>query len=404
MRPTWKKNLALLILSLAASLALAELALRLVHLPRPVASGWSWSDSPRRFLAHYGNDGGNELGFRGQPVRYGKEDYVVLLLGDSQVESATSPPERMPEQLLQRYLSLELKRPVKVFSLAASGFGQDQQLLALERYYRDYRADLVLVWATPDNDFWENSFPDRSTTSLAGHLKPTFRLVNGELQGPFYPGDFYYGRSALFQLLAQSYATLRGMTLEQMLLMEWAEHLPAGHGTPGNGALHEACGGLTPLDQKAYSEKRYDAKPGTRYLLMTGEDYQDSRSHFSPFLINRSPMDDYLVRLTGKLYQRLAATAKSHGSGFKVFLPDLADVAHSEKALVQCVQNPWEGSVPREVHKDEAALLEQVVPPGELIRFDLPGGLELTVSPQDGHLGDLGNDRSMRLLAPLLAH
>ncbi|HBG05737.1 MAG: hypothetical protein A2075_06110 [Geobacteraceae bacterium GWC2_58_44] len=396
-------NLAILVLSLVTSVVAAEIVLRQVQVPRKIASGWSWNESPRRFLANYNNDEPNELGFRGQPIRYDKDDYVVVLLGDSQVEAATTSPDMMPEKLLQRHLSVQLKRPVKVFSLAASGFGQDQQLIALENYYGKYRADLVLVWATPDNDFWENSFPDRSTSGIAGHLKPTYRLVNLELDGPYYKSDFYYGNSALFQLAAKTYARFSGMSLEQMILEKWAMKLPASHEVYDHAELNESCAGLISIEQKEMGEKVYGLTPEARVMLLTNEDYFDSRSHFSPFLLHRSPMDNYLVFLTGKLYQRINDTARKNNSKFKVFYPEFTDTAHSEKVLVKCVQNPWEGSKAREVVKDEAVLLKEVVAADDLILVELPGGSELVFSKKDGHLSDIGNERTMKNLAPLLA-
>ena len=398
---TRKKHLALLLFSLLATLVCAETVLRLVRLPGRVKSGWSWSDSPRRFLANYPDDESNELGFRGQPIGYHKNDYVVLLLGDGQVEAATSPPDRMPEQLLQRRLSLRLKRPVKVFSLAASGFGQDQQLIALEKYYRKYRADLVLVWATPDDDFWENSFPDRSTTSTAGHLKPSYKLVGSELQGPYYPSDFYLYHSALLQLMVQSYAKFQGISLEQMILDRWVGELPPSHEAAGNGTP-ESCNDLIALGQKEYAENLFELNPNWRFLLLTSEDYYHSRSHFSPFLVQRSPRDNYLIAITKRLYQRIGATARRNNSQFKVFYADPVDQAHSDKVLVKCVQNLWEGRPSREVLKDEAALLKGTVAAQDLIVVELPGGAELSVSNKDRHLGDIGNDRTMSRLVERL--
>lgn len=402
MKQSRKTHIALLVFSLVASLALAEVLLRLVQVPGKIRSGWAWEDSPRRFLAQYGNDEPNELGFRGQPIRYDKKDYVVVLLGDSQVEAVTSPPERMPEQLLQKHLSAQLKRPVKVFSLAASGFGQDQQLLALERYYRQYRADLVLVWATPDNDCWENAFPDRSTTSTAGHLKPTYKLVNNALQGPYYQSDFYYHHSALLQLVVKAYARSKGMSVEQMILNRWVKELPASHEVFDKVNLNESSEGLLAIGQKEYAENLDQLNPEWRFMLLTSEDYYNSRSHFSPFLVNRSPRDNYLVSISAKLYGRIADTAKRNGSKFKVFLPNQTSNPRSDQLLVKSVQNLWEGRAAREVVKDEAALLKGLVPGSDLIMVDLPGGAELSFSNKDRHLSDIGNDRAMKNLASLL--
>ncbi|MCA9458831.1 MAG: hypothetical protein KC587_19370, partial [Nitrospira sp.] len=180
--------------------------------------------------SNFENDFPNQLNVRGQRIEYSTDDFVILLIGDSQVEAATNAPSLMPEKILQNYLNAGLKKSnVKVFSLAASGWGQDQQLLALEKYYKNYRANLILVWTTPKNDFWENAFPDRSLTKVAGHLKPTFYLKNQKLEGPFFKPNNYYQNSVLIQILFSAIQNLEDKTLEQKILDEWLNKLPVPH-------------------------------------------------------------------------------------------------------------------------------------------------------------------------------
>ena len=131
-----------------------EALLRGMGIPSTLKSGWGWENSAGRKLSKYADLTTNQFGYRGQSIHYQTEDYVVLLVGDSQVEAYANRPEHMPEQFLQKFLTSQLHTPVKVFSLASSGWGQDQQLLALQEYFNLYRADLVLLWATPGNDFW----------------------------------------------------------------------------------------------------------------------------------------------------------------------------------------------------------------------------------------------------------
>ena len=54
---------------------LAELVLQVLDKPSPNVSGWRFTgrDSEK-----------NQLGFRGQPIRYTTDDFVIVLLGDSQ--------------------------------------------------------------------------------------------------------------------------------------------------------------------------------------------------------------------------------------------------------------------------------------------------------------------------------
>ena len=83
----------------------------------------------------------------------------------------------------------ERGRKVRVTSLGASGFGADQELLALRSYFRaGYHADVVVVWQTPDNDIFNTMFPNMAPVFGASKFKPTFRLtLQGELISP--PGD-----------------------------------------------------------------------------------------------------------------------------------------------------------------------------------------------------------------------
>lgn len=73
----------------------------------PVTSGW------RGFAKSWET---NQLGYRGRPIEYSNQDYVVLLLGDSQVEALQCAFAYMPESRLEYYLNSKGKR-VKVFSV-----------------------------------------------------------------------------------------------------------------------------------------------------------------------------------------------------------------------------------------------------------------------------------------------
>lgn len=398
-------NVAIIITSLIVSLLFAEAVLRLIHFPHKIPSGWSWHDSPRRLLSTYPNDLPNELGYRGQSIKYTKDDYVVVLLGDSQVEAATSSPDKMPEKLLEKYLSTQLNRQVKVFSLAASGWGQDQQLIALERYFQKYRADLVLVWATPGNDFRENAFPDHSVTRTAGRFKPTYKLMNNELTGPYYKSDFYYHNSALIQLCAMVYAKFKGVSVEQIILDKWLTSLPPSHEVFNKVDLNESCTDLLLINQKEYSDKLFTFKPDWKFMLLSHEDYFESRSHFSPFLVNRSPRDNYLIQITQKLYERIDQISSRNNSKFKIFATnDDLDYPYHISAM-KCVQYILDdnGSTKRQIKLDPIALIKESVAPEMLAIVDLPGGEELSFSNTDRHLSDIGNGMAMKILAAKLA-
>src|SRR5690348_8142053 len=136
-------RVTLIAVSACFALAVGEATARLLGVPRAPVSGWRAVDVSAAET--------NQLGYRGQPVEYADSDFVVVLVGDSQVEAKACAFEWMPERRLQLYLNAA-GRPVKVFSVGASGYGQDQELLALREYFGRHRADLVVLWETPLND------------------------------------------------------------------------------------------------------------------------------------------------------------------------------------------------------------------------------------------------------------
>jgi len=116
-----KQNLVLLMGSSMVAIFIIEALLRGIGIPAKLNSGWGWENSAGRKLSQYDDLTTNQFGYRGQNINYHTNDYVVLLVGDSQVEAYAGRPEHMPERFLQESLSSHLNKPVKVVSLAASG-------------------------------------------------------------------------------------------------------------------------------------------------------------------------------------------------------------------------------------------------------------------------------------------
>lgn len=179
-RPLYRKEIvfatATVVTAIALSSAAIEIGLRLMDYPPTPKIGWKWDRSPYKSLANLSDTKVNQLGLRGRSIIDGKDKFVVVLVGDSYLEAGAQPFEDMPEQIFEREL---IERwgvlNARVSTVAAAGWSQDQQLLALESYFHRFRADLVLMWLTPFNDYWENTFVDRSVGPIAGPLKPTFR-------------------------------------------------------------------------------------------------------------------------------------------------------------------------------------------------------------------------------------
>lgn len=391
------KNILLVSVSIACALVCAEAVLRASGFPEKTKSGWGWQESPGKAYSNHIQLNTNQFGLRGQDIDYRENDYVVLLVGDSQVEAYASKPDLMPEKILQESLEAELGRSVRVFSLASSGWGQDQQLLALQRYFDRYTANLVLVWPTPANDFWENTFPDRGVTKAAGHLKPTFKLKAGNLTRVHYPHDFYYRNSALVHLLKLLATGLKDGAIEQIILDEWMKNSPY-RGTDGIQDSGLSCDDLIRIDQTTFYREIFSLDPEQGYLITTEEIFARGRSHFSPYSALQSAREIYQIEISKSLFAAIEKTAKENGADYFVFYPLCEDMDRRSSRMVKCIKVPeQDNGFP--VTIDYVGLLEEVVAAENLVVYGLDGKNELSVSVDDRHLGDLGNEQAMQRLS-----
>ncbi|HNP30075.1 MAG TPA: hypothetical protein PKK23_13590 [Nitrospirales bacterium] len=394
-----KQNSFIIIGSTIVAIFIMEALLRGIGIPAKLNSGWGWENSAGRKLSQYDALTTNQFGYRGQSIDYHTDDYVVLLVGDSQVEAYAGRPEHMPEQFLQESLISQLHKPVRVFSLASSGWGQDQQLLAIQEYFRRYRADLVLLWATPGNDFWENAFPDRSATQEAGHLKPTFKVIDRELSGPYLIPGSYLHNSAIAQLIEAVMANIHNETLEQRILRHWLKEMPSPHRSlmPEN---EEFCRGLTVINQVEFFDTIFELNNGIGYTLRSGEDFLHSRSHFSAFMVDPSRRDEYLVEITERLLWHIKEEVGRNHSKFLAFYPVRDDFDKGGKQMVGCVSDSQGNSF--RVSLDYKSRLYDVISSDDLVVFNLPGGNDIVVSTSDRHLNDFGNEIAMKKLSSIL--
>jgi hypothetical protein len=134
-----------------AALATVVTALCMVAMRAPVAAaGDAAAGDPTATVAQVSQPRGetNQLGFRGQTIRYGRDDVVVVLVGGPAVTAAGCAYAAMPERRLEHYLVLA--RTPKVFSLGVTG-GVAEQVTALRRYLQDFRADAIVVWESAED-------------------------------------------------------------------------------------------------------------------------------------------------------------------------------------------------------------------------------------------------------------
>lgn len=345
------------------SLALAEVVLRIVGVPPPVISGWKATTPP--FL------GRNELGYRGQSIAYESNDKVVVLLGDSQVEAQACAFPQLPEQRLEHYLRA-VGVPAKVFGVGAAGYGQAQELLALEEFLARYRADLVLVLLTPMNDVFNNVFPTNWPTD--GVPKPTFWLEGGELRGP---------TSRILETISPS------CKVEQLVWQvtlapsdaAWEERLPAPYEGP-----------RAPDTFSTEWQRWWD----TGHHAINDENLLNEKSHLTMLLAPRSPRTQYGIRLTQALLSRMERMAAAAGARFGailldgVYIPETVEMVYSLNGrYYTCSGKQLEANLRDLIATVPAFRVEVTTRP-----WKVGGG--------DNHLNPTAVDQVMRDLAPRL--
>ncbi|GEM_PF-740886 len=361
-------NISLAVLSLLFSALLAGVALQIFYTLPPMVSGWR-PNVP-------GNER-NQLGYRGHPIKYSDDDYVVLLVGDSQVEAFACDFDSMPDQRLQYYLNSTSKKNVKVFTIGASGYGQDQQYLALKKYYQNHRADLVIVWLTPRNDVWNNMFPTHWATN--GYPKPTFRLENGELRGP----SEQMGEEIPF-------SPIKLVAIFQRLFLdrdgEWEKYLPEPYKP-----LSEYNG---PVSRDW--QKRWDSNIG----LMRYENLDNEKSHLAISLTPRSKRMQYGLELTRRLLQEIGTLVKSHNGRFVIFRtadPLQGAGKTPPDVTVHILNGRFYMTSEKQFEENMRYITEGFT------SYVIPVTVkDWRVSPTDSHLNKRANDQVMRDLADIL--
>lgn len=361
------KNLLLLFASVLLILVLCEVVLQVFYDLTPATSGW-------RFQKNMPQET-NQMGFRGQPIEYTPDDFVVVLLGDSNVESIALDFPDMPEKRLQHYL-VESGFPATVISLGAGGYGQDQQLLVLEEYFRNYRADMVILWQTASNDVWNNMFPTHWPAN--GWRKPTYRLEGGRLIGP----NERMGRiSSRIQLIALVQQILDNKDKDG----KWEKYLP------------EPYAPLLTYDGPV--SRKWQESWDANQRMMRHENLANEKSHLALKLAPRSPRTEYGLRLTHRLLEEIEQLALANGAGFAIFSPGRPPRRSDNREIVCLLNNRY--------YRISSGQFE------DNIRYMNNGFRWLRVpvtvknwrvSPADGHYNALATDQIMRTLAGLLLH
>ena len=230
--------------------------------------------------------------------------------------------DRMPEVRLQKYLEQLGCSNAKVFSLGCEGYGQDQQLFALQEYFDDkkFRADLVVLWQTPYNDVWENMLPNQWTE--ASMSKPTFALVDGKLVAPNHQ---HIGQPLLSSFKVA--ASIQFILDEQFKLntsdLEWEEkYLPPAY---------------KPIVWTGPVVLKWQDAWDVEFAWMRYENFANEKSNFAIGLTPPSPRMNYAIELTNKLLHRIKGQVENHHGRFVSFMSEPSRVAFGVKP---CMSSP----------------------------------------------------------------
>ena len=361
------------VISVCLTFILVEVVLRIANYPKPTISGW-------KTLNSYKSER-HQLGFRGQPIEYQDDDFVIVLVGDSQVEAKACAFGWMPERRLQVYLNSSGKR-VKVFSLGGPATGQDQQLLSLREYYEKYRADMVILWFTPANDVWNNTFP--SSTPDDRTPKPTFWLEYGQLRGPT-------------ELTGQPIRETSNIMLERL----WRKFSPWSREKEwARSILPPAYAPLSTYDGAATDDwqKRMAELPDYLHYENFDSDKNDRAMKLTP----RSQRVQYGINLTHSLMLEMQRLAAAHGGQFLIFR-----VTEDPSLLKDQVEGEVVHVLNGKFYKTSEAQYRENI--NDLTRgfetYTIPVTVDPPiVGPEDSHLNEHATDQVIKDLTVKIEH
>jgi hypothetical protein len=233
------------------------------------------------------------------------------------VTNMGTPPGVLPatllEEALRHALSSDcppsLRRPdlgVTVFTLGQTGWGQDQELLALDALIGTAHPHLIVNWFTPENDLWNNAFPTHYPRS--GTPKPTFVLDHDRLRltsrDEILPG---WTRSRF--LTASKIASdrierrLRGISASA----DFSGHFPLPFDPDGTWERAHLPPASTARTSATDDETAYLSQFNPYFEM---DPVELEKSHFVIGMNPQSPRIDYMVHLTAALIRRIQIRAK----------------------------------------------------------------------------------------------
>ena len=169
-----KKKISIYLFSLLLFFIILEVIINFFNF-RPKYNNFGWKDAHDTYKKYIIEIEKNEFGTRDIPYNKrpkGKQN--IILLGDSQIELSQAA-ENMPARILEN----ELKNFYNVYSFGSWGWGNDQQLLILNKTIKQIKPKFVILFFTP-NDL-ENNL---NNIGFKGE-KPTYKIDDQlNIEGP----------------------------------------------------------------------------------------------------------------------------------------------------------------------------------------------------------------------------
>jgi hypothetical protein len=281
---------------------------------------------------------------------------------------------------LQFYLNSQGKK-VKVFSLGGPATGQDQQLLSLREYYQKFRADLVILWFTPANDVWNNTFPTNLPDDRTP--KPTFWLENGQLRGPT-------------ELTGQAARETPSFRLKRL----WRKYFPYPREAEWAARILPApYAPMLKYEGQASNDWQQRMNELPNYLKY--ENFDSDKNDRGMVLSPRSPRVQYGLDLTRSLMQEMRNLAASNQAQFAVFTADSHPKANQPEAPDEVVHmlNGKYYKTSRTQARENINYLVQ-----GFTYYEIPVLIEpAIVGPEDVHLNEHATDQVIKDLAAKIA-
>jgi hypothetical protein len=209
----------------------------------------------------------------------------------------------MLERALRQY-----NPDVRVLTLGSSGYGQDQEYLALHQFLDSRHADLVIDWASPADDVPGNTFRLGQPRQGEWRPKPTFALRGDDSVGPTegIGGQVY--KTKFSTLLRPVFINLD---------RNWMTLLP------------QADPGAATAPASAEIQSHVDA------------DLEGQRTAWSIWLTPRPARVRYGIALTRALLRHMQELSKLRGARFEILLTPRRGGSHTDVPMALVHDGHW---------------------------------------------------------------